>query len=75
MTVVLNEELVSADNSLGQAKRYVRVTLPDDVGYNTGDHLTVLADNPPEVVDMAIELLGVDGTNGCRSTRGAPRGG
>jgi len=61
MTVVLNEELVSADNSLGQAKRYVRVTLPDDIDYNTGDHLTVLADNPPEVVDMAIELLGVDG--------------
>ncbi|MCB0927388.1 MAG: cytochrome P450 [Mycobacterium sp.] len=61
MTVVLNEELVSADNSLGQAKRYVRVSLPDGVDYRTGDHLTVLADNPPEVVEMAIELLGVDG--------------
>jgi cytochrome P450/NADPH-cytochrome P450 reductase len=60
MTVVLNDELVSADNSLGQAKRYVRVTLPDDVDYSTGDHLTVLADNPPEVVDMVIELLGID---------------
>lgn len=60
MTVVLNDELVSADNSLGQAKRYIRVTLPDDVVYSTGDHLTVLADNPSEVVDTALELLGID---------------
>jgi cytochrome P450/NADPH-cytochrome P450 reductase len=60
MTVVLNDELVSADNSLGQAKRYVRVTLPDDVDYSTGDHLTVLADNPPDVVDAVLELLGID---------------
>ncbi len=60
MTVVLNDELVSADNSLGQAKRYVRVSLPDGVDYATGDHLTVLADNSPEVVDMVIELLGID---------------
>lgn len=60
MTVVLNDELVSADNSLGQAKRYVRVTLPDDVEYSTGDHLTVLADNPPDVVDTVLELLGID---------------
>ncbi|MDZ7884721.1 MAG: cytochrome P450 [Mycobacterium sp.] len=60
MTVVLNDELVSADNSLGQAKRYVRVTLPDDVDYHTGDHLTVLADNPPDVVNTVLELLGID---------------
>lgn len=60
MTVVLNDELVSADNSLGQAKRYVRVTLPDGVDYSTGDHLTVLADNPPDVVDTVLELLGID---------------
>lgn len=60
MTVVLNDELVSAVNSLGQAKRYVRVALPDHVEYSTGDHLTVLADNPPEVVDTVLELLGID---------------
>lgn len=60
MTVVLNDELVSVENSLGQSKRYVRVTLPDDVEYSTGDHLTVLADNPPDVVDTVLELLGID---------------
>jgi cytochrome P450 / NADPH-cytochrome P450 reductase len=60
MTVTLNEELVSADNSLGQAKHYVRVALPEGVEYSTGDHLTVLADNPPEVVETVLELLGFD---------------
>ncbi|MBJ7336672.1 cytochrome P450 [Mycolicibacterium sp.] len=57
MTVTLNDELVSA---AGQAKHYVRVALPSDVSYSTGDHLTVLADNPPEVVDTVLELLDID---------------
>ena len=60
MTVTLNDVLVSADNSLGQAKHYVRVALPDGVEYATGDHLTVLADNPPEVVDTVLDLLKID---------------
>ena len=59
MTVVENTELVS-DQSFGQAKHYVRVELPDGVDYHTGDHLTVLADNPPELVDTVIRLLEVE---------------
>lgn len=61
MVVTENTELVSADNSLGQAKHYVRVDLPDGVEYHTGDHLTVLADNPPELVETVLELLNIDG--------------
>lgn len=61
MEVLDNIELVSADNSLGQAKRFVRVALPEGVEYQTGDHLTVLADNPPELVATVLELLGIDG--------------
>ncbi|BDX34311.1 NADPH--cytochrome P450 reductase [Mycobacterium antarcticum] len=57
MTVTLNDVLVSA---AGQAKHYVRVALPDTVEYATGDHLTVLADNPPEVVDTVLDLLNID---------------
>ena len=57
MTVTLNDELV---NVPGQAKHYVRVALPEDISYSTGDHLTVLADNPPEVVDTVLELLEID---------------
>lgn len=59
MTVVENDELVSSDNALGQAKRHVRVALPVGVSYQTGDHLSVLADNPPELVDAVLAGLGI----------------
>lgn len=60
MTVLDNTELVSDDNALGAAKRFVRVSLPEGVEYHTGDHLTVLADNPPDLVATVLELLGID---------------
>lgn len=58
MTIVERTELVSP--GLSQAKINVRVDLPDGVDYQTGDHLTVLADNPPEVVDAVLAQLGID---------------
>lgn len=58
MTVVERTELVRP--GLGQAKTNVRVQLPDGVDYRTGDHLTVMADNPPEVVDAVLAQLGID---------------
>ena len=60
MTVLENTELVSDENAQGHAKHFVRVALPADVEYHTGDHLTVLADNPPEVVDAVLAQLGID---------------
>jgi cytochrome P450/NADPH-cytochrome P450 reductase len=57
MTVTLNDVLVSTEH---QGKHYVRVALPPDVSYSTGDHLTVLADNPPELVETVLELLEID---------------
>jgi cytochrome P450/NADPH-cytochrome P450 reductase len=59
MTVLENTELVS-DKAFGQAKHYVRVALPEGSDYHTGDHLTVLADNPPQLVDTVIELLEIE---------------
>jgi cytochrome P450/NADPH-cytochrome P450 reductase len=56
MTVLENTELVS-DQAFGSAKHYVRIALPEGMDYHTGDHLTILADNPPELVDTVIELL------------------
>jgi cytochrome P450/NADPH-cytochrome P450 reductase len=61
MTVLDNTALVGDDATLGGAKRFVRVTLPEGVQYQTGDHLTVLADNPPDLVTTVLELLGIDG--------------
>ena len=58
MTIVENTQLVSP--GLGQAKTNVRVDLPDGVDYQTGDHLTVMADNPPEVVDTVLAQLSLD---------------
>jgi cytochrome P450 / NADPH-cytochrome P450 reductase len=60
MAILENTELVSPDNGMGQAKRHIRVELPEEVDYQTGDHLTVLADNPPEVVDAVLTQLGID---------------
>ena len=37
------------------------MTLPEGVEYQTGDHLTVLADNPPDLVATVLELLDIDG--------------
>ncbi|BBY32534.1 NADPH--cytochrome P450 reductase [Mycolicibacter minnesotensis] len=61
MTVLENTALVGDDTTLGGAKRFVRIALPEGVKYQTGDHLTVLADNPPELVSTVLELLGIDG--------------
>lgn len=58
MIIVEKTELVSP--GLGQAKTNVRVELPDGIDYSTGDHLTVMADNPPEVVDTVLAQLGID---------------
>ncbi|MFE8958183.1 cytochrome P450 [Streptomyces iakyrus] len=41
-------------------KRFVRVALPDCVTYRTGDHLTVLPANAPDLVTRAATALGAD---------------
>ncbi|GGZ30056.1 bifunctional cytochrome P450/NADPH--P450 reductase [Streptomyces poonensis] len=41
-------------------KRLVRVALPEGVTYRTGDHLTVLPANDPDLVERAAAAFGVD---------------
>ncbi|GGM13792.1 hypothetical protein GCM10010129_67400 [Streptomyces fumigatiscleroticus] len=41
-------------------KRFVRVALPEGVTYRTGDHLTVLPANAPDLVERAAAAFGVD---------------
>ncbi|MEU5340138.1 cytochrome P450 [Streptomyces sp. NPDC020766] len=43
-----------------RTKRFVRLALPDGTAYRTGDHLTVLPVNSPELVKRAATALGVD---------------
>ncbi|WP_135457429.1 cytochrome P450 [Mycobacterium sp. DL99] len=56
-TVLDNVALVDSDEQMGNAKRLIRIALPDDLVYQTGDHVTVLPDNSPEVIDEVAELL------------------
>ena len=41
-------------------KRFLRITLPDGVGYRTADHLAVLPANAPAAVERAAHALGAD---------------
>ncbi|MEU8587325.1 cytochrome P450 [Streptomyces sp. NPDC048664] len=58
MTVAEAHDLTAPGHP--RTKRYLRVALPDGVGYRTADHLTVLPANAPEVVDRAVAAFGVD---------------
>jgi cytochrome P450 / NADPH-cytochrome P450 reductase len=56
MTVLDNSELVATDRPFGRSKRHLRIALPPGATYRTGDHLLVLPDNPPALVERAAEL-------------------
>ncbi|TDD62745.1 cytochrome P450 [Kribbella antibiotica] len=60
MTVLDNSELVAVDNPLGRSKRYLRIQLPAGTTYRTGDHLTVVPDNPADLVDRVAARFGLD---------------
>jgi cytochrome P450 / NADPH-cytochrome P450 reductase len=60
MAVAATGTLTKLDHPLGRTKRLVRLALPADVTYRTGDHLAVLPVNDPALVDRAVKLLGAD---------------
>ncbi|MFE2407431.1 cytochrome P450 [Kitasatospora sp. NPDC059408] len=48
------------DPAYPRVKRLVRLALPDGVEYRTADHLTVLPQNDPALVERAAKVLGAD---------------
>ncbi|WP_445193599.1 bifunctional cytochrome P450/NADPH--P450 reductase [Sphingomonas sp. Tas61C01] len=68
LEIVANDELVRpADGLWDFAKepprpstRLIRVRLPAEQVYHTGDHIAVYARNRPELVERAVARLGVD---------------
>lgn len=75
-TVLENIALVDTGSPIGADKRLIRIALPDGVDYQTGDHLTVLPDNSPELVAEVGEMLDLQldrriSVNPRRSTRRA----
>ncbi|WP_328438359.1 cytochrome P450 [Streptomyces sp. NBC_00444] len=68
LTVVANDELVSDATGLWDfsiepprpSAKSITIELPEDVTYDTGNHLAVFAKNEPALVDRALMRLGVD---------------
>ncbi|MCX5384271.1 cytochrome P450 [Streptomyces sp. NBC_00083] len=58
MTVTEARDLTAPGHP--RPKRFLRLALPDGVGYRTADHLAVLPANPPAVATRAAAALGVD---------------
>ncbi|MFI6299733.1 bifunctional cytochrome P450/NADPH--P450 reductase [Nonomuraea sp. NPDC050790] len=57
MRVLLNEPLTHPD---ARQKRHLRLELPPGATYRTGDHLAVLPENPPHLVERAAARFGLD---------------
>ncbi|MHA3020601.1 cytochrome P450 [Mycobacterium sp. BMJ-28] len=51
LIVLQSHELVDTSSPIGRSKRFLRLSLPADAGYRTGDHLAVLPRNCPELVE------------------------
>ena len=70
LEIVANDEMVQPADGLWDfsiepprpSTRFVRLRLPQGQSYNTGDHVAIYAQNRPELVDRAIDRLGLDGT-------------
>ncbi|MFD9939192.1 bifunctional cytochrome P450/NADPH--P450 reductase [Nonomuraea sp. NPDC059023] len=57
LRVLLAEPLTHPD---GRPKRHLRLELPQGATYRTGDHLAVLPENPPHLVERAAARFGLD---------------
>ncbi|NYD89608.1 bifunctional cytochrome P450/NADPH--P450 reductase [Sphingomonas melonis] len=53
-TVIGNRELVDVSQPGARSRRHVTIRLPEGMTYRTGDYLSVLPSNPPEVVARAL---------------------
>ncbi|MEM1230138.1 MAG: cytochrome P450 [Pseudomonadota bacterium] len=58
MTVLEQRELVTDPERYG-SKRHLRLQLPEGASYKTGDHLLVMPENPPALVDRALARYGL----------------
>lgn len=69
LTIVENRELIRPADGLWDftveppraSTRFIRLKLPEGVGYRAGDHIAVYARNRPALVDRALARLGLAG--------------
>lgn len=57
--VVENRELVAMNAPFARSKRHLEIALPANSRYNTGDYVSLLPENPPELVARAARVLHV----------------
>ena len=69
--VLANRELVRSATS---SKRHLELRLPEAVTYQTGDYLSVLPHNHPELVTRTIIRLGIGADTSVTITSDAPSG-
>jgi cytochrome P450/NADPH-cytochrome P450 reductase len=74
LEIVGNEEMILPADGLWDfskepprpSTRFIRIRLPEGQRYHTGDHIAVYAHNRPDLVERAIERLGLKGSTQLR---------
>lgn len=69
LEIIANTEMVKPADGLWDfaiepprpSTRFIRIRLPAGQHYHTGDHIAVYAHNRPDLVERAIDRLGLDG--------------
>ncbi|MEV6682886.1 cytochrome P450 [Streptomyces erythrochromogenes] len=59
MTVTSTRSLLDGDHPQGRSKQFLRLELPSGTSYRTGDHLAVLPEQSPALIERAARLLGL----------------
>lgn len=70
--VLENRELVQGGSS--RSKRHLELRLPEGLAYRTGDYLSVLPQNHPDLVTRMLARLGLEGEQGVTIEADAPSG-
>lgn len=58
-TIIENRELVDLTAPGARSRRHIEIALPEDMTYEAGDYLAVLARNPDALVDRVLRRFGL----------------
>lgn len=55
----VRENVEIADDSVGPPKKHIEIELPENMSYRTGDYLTILAHNHPDIIKRVERRFGL----------------
>jgi len=64
-----NRELLHEES--GRSTRHIEVSLPAGVSYREGDHIGVLPENPPALIERVLERFALNGDDYVQLNRGS----